>query len=256
MQLAVFKYQSSEEQILSEIRTVEIDGEIWFVASDVARTLGYAKPNNAINTHCKLKGTLKQGIPTNSGNQEMTLINEPNVYRLIIKSQLPTAERFESWLFEDVIPSIRKQGFYGKIDRSQVPNFYLRYQENYHKIDRNYFSVISELFVTLNAELEKWGYQIPNKAEDDTAMYPDISVGLTFSNYLKKNNSDFVNQAKTYRHSFPDGRADVDAKMYPIEAIPMFRKFIYEVWIPENYVKYFKKRDRKALDYLPKLLGE
>ena len=81
---------------------------------------------------------------------------------MIIKSQLPSAERFESWLFEEVVPSIRKKGFYGKIDRTQLPNFYLRYKENVHKIDRNYFSVISELFVTLNAELDKVGYEIPD----------------------------------------------------------------------------------------------
>ena len=123
MQLAIFKYQSPEEQQLNPIRTVEIDGEIWFVASDVAKTLGYAKPNNAVKTHCKDRGTLKQGIPTSSGEQDMVLINEPNVYRLIIKSQLPTAERFETWLFEEVVPSIRKKGFYGKIDRTELPNF-------------------------------------------------------------------------------------------------------------------------------------
>ncbi|MGK3946662.1 BRO family protein, partial [Streptomyces caeruleatus] len=80
-------------------------------------------------------------IPTNGGIQETILINEPNVYRLIIKSQLPSAEKFETWLFEEVIPSIRKKGYYGKIDRTQVPNFYIRYQDNFHKIDKNYFSV-------------------------------------------------------------------------------------------------------------------
>jgi prophage antirepressor-like protein len=108
MQLLLLQYQEDENHF-SDIRTVEIDGEIWFVASDVAKTLGYAKPSNAINTHCKEKGTLKQGIPTSSGTQVMTLINEPNVYRLIFKSQLPSAEKFEEWLFEDVIPQIRKK---------------------------------------------------------------------------------------------------------------------------------------------------
>lgn len=256
MQLSVFKFQPEEEQMLSDIRTVEIDGEIWFVASDVAKILGYAKPNNAINNHCKEKGTLKQGIPTNGGIQETILINEPNVYRLIIKSQLPSAEKFETWLFEEVIPSIRKKGYYGKIDRTQVPNFYIRYQDNFHKIDKNYFSVISEMFVTLNAELEKVGYQIPNKGEDGKQIMPDISVGRMFSDYLKKIDSEFNGTHKYYNHSFPDGREDVEARMYPIDAIPTFRRFIYEKWIPDNAQKYFKERDPLALDYLPKLLGK
>jgi prophage antirepressor-like protein len=256
MQLSVFKFQSDEEQMLNEIRTVEIDGEIWFVASDVAKTLGYAKPSNAINTHCKSKGTLKQGIPTNSGIQEMTIINEHNVYRLIFRSQLPAAEAFETWLFEEVVPSIRKKGYYGKIDRTQLPNFYLRYKDNLHKIDRNYFSVISELFVTLNAELDKVGYEITDKGIKGQGMYPDISVGKIFSNYLKKTNSPFEGSHKYYDHSFPDDREDVQARMYPIEVLPTFRKFVFEKWIPENANNYFKERDPLALDYLPKLLGK
>lgn len=254
MQLEIFKYQSPEEQMLSEIRTVEIDGEIWFVASDVAKTLGYKRPSEAVRQHCKEKGTVKDRIPTEGGDQEVLLINEPNVYRLIIKSQLPSAEAFENWLFEEVVPSIRKKGFYGKIDRTQVPNFYLRYQDNFHKINRNYFSVISELFVTLNAELEKVGYQIPDKGITGQGMYPDISVGRMFSDYLKKNDSEFSENYEMYQHSFPDGRPDVEARMYPIEALPVFRKFVYDIWIPKNAQNYFKTRDPLALDYLPKLI--
>lgn len=254
MQLSVFKFQSDEEQMFNEIRTVEIDGEIWFVASDVAKTLGYKRPSEAVRTHCKEKGTVKDRIPSEGGEQETLLINEPNVYRLIIKSQLPAAESFETWLFEEVIPSIRKKGFYGRIDRSQAPNFYLRYKDNLHKIDRNYFSVISELFVTLNAELERVGYEIPNKGETGKQMMPDISVGRMFSDYLKKTGSEFNGSHKYYNHSFPDDRADVEARMYPIEALPTFRKFVFDKWIPENAQKYFKERDPIALDYLPKLL--
>ena len=256
MQLSVFKFQSDEEQMLNEIRTVEIDGEIWFVASDVAKTLGYKRPSEAVRQHCKEKGTVKDRIPTEGGEQEVLLINEPNVYRLIIKSQLPAAEAFENWLFEEVVPSIRKKGFYGKIDRTQLPNFYLRYKDNLHKIDSNYFSVISELFVTLNAELDKVGYEIPDKGIKGQGMYPDISVGKIFSNYLKKTESPFEGSHKYYNHSFPDDRADVEARMYPIEVLPTFRKFVFEKWIPENAQNYFKERDPLALDYLPKLLGK
>jgi prophage antirepressor-like protein len=255
MQVEIFKFESEEEQMFNEIRTVDIDGEIWFVASDVTNILGYSNGRDAVNRHCKTKGVVKHDIPTQSGNQKATLINEPNVYRLTVKSKLESAEKFEEWLFEEVIPSIRKKGFYGRIDRSQAPNFYLRYKDNLHKIDRNYFSVISELFVTLNAELEKVGYEIPNRGETGKQIMPDISVGRMFSSYLKKTESEFNGSHKHYDHSFPDDRPDVEARMYPIEALPTFRRFVFDKWIPENAQKYFKERDPIALDYLPKLLG-
>lgn len=255
MQVEIFKFKSEEEQIFNDIRTVDIDGEIWFVGADVAKTLGYKRPSEAIRQHCKEKGTVKDRILTDGGPQETLLINEPNVYRLTVKSKLESAEKFEEWLFDEVIPSIRKKGFYGRIDRSQAPNFYLRYKDNLHKIDRNYFSVISELFVTLNAELEKVGYEIPDRGETGIQIMPDISVGRMFSNYLKKTKSEFDGSHKYYAHSFSDTRQDVEARMYPIEALPTFRKFVFNKWIPEDAQKYFKERDPIALDYLPKLLA-
>ncbi|WP_306168605.1 BRO family protein [Halomonas sp. MMSF_3323] len=86
------------------------DGETLFLAHDVARALGYAKPRNAVARHCK--GALKRGALTDGGEQTMTVIREPDVYRLIVKSQLPSAERFEAWVFEEVLPAIRQTGAY------------------------------------------------------------------------------------------------------------------------------------------------
>ena len=96
------------------VRTMMINGKPYFCAKDVATALGYAKPRNAIATHCK--GALKRGVPTEGGNQEMTFIPEGDIYRLIVKSKLPSAERFESWVFDEVIPSIRKNGMYATDD--------------------------------------------------------------------------------------------------------------------------------------------
>lgn len=95
-----------------KIRIIHDDnGEALFVARDVASALGYAKPENAIDRHCK--GTLKRGIVTPTrGEQQYSVIREPDVYRLIVKSNLPSAERFEAWVFEEVLPSIRKTGGY------------------------------------------------------------------------------------------------------------------------------------------------
>ena len=93
-----------------EIRTIAKDGKTYFVGSDVAKALGYAIPHKAVQTHCK--GVLKWNIPTTSGNQDALLITEGDLYRLIMKSKLPSAEKFESWVMDDVLPSIRKNGGY------------------------------------------------------------------------------------------------------------------------------------------------
>lgn len=98
-------------ELFGEVRFVEIDSKPYAVASDIAKALGYAKPNNAINTHCKY--TLKRGIVTKQGNMsEMVLIPEGDIYRLIVRSKLPQAEQFEKWVFDEVIPAIRQTGGY------------------------------------------------------------------------------------------------------------------------------------------------
>lgn len=93
-----------------EIRTVTIDGEPYFVATDVATALGYVNPRKAANDHCK--GVTKRDTPTSSGVQQMSYINEGDLYRLIMKSKLPAAEKFESWVVDEVLPAIRKTGNY------------------------------------------------------------------------------------------------------------------------------------------------
>ena len=96
-----------------QIRTVEVEGKIYFVASDVARDLGYARPADAVSQHCRY--TVKHSIPhpQNPDKQiEVNIIPEGDMYRLITHSKLENAERFESWVFDEVIPSIRKNGYY------------------------------------------------------------------------------------------------------------------------------------------------
>ncbi|WP_195328192.1 phage antirepressor KilAC domain-containing protein [Flavonifractor plautii] len=93
-----------------EIRTIEEDGKVLFCGSDVAKALGYKNPSKALSDHCK--GVTKRYTPTSSGKQEMNFIPEGDIYRLAAKSELPGADRFESWIFDEVLPSIRKHGAY------------------------------------------------------------------------------------------------------------------------------------------------
>ena len=93
-----------------ELRTIEEGDKIYFVASDAAKMLGYKRPADAVTAHCK--GSVKRRLPTNGGTQEMKVIPEGDLYRLIANSELPSAERFESWVFDEVLPAIRKTGGY------------------------------------------------------------------------------------------------------------------------------------------------
>lgn len=92
------------------IRTVEINGKIYFVGIDIAKALGYSNPSKAVIQHCK--GVTKLGIPSNGGNQETNCVPEGDLYRLVTHSELPSADRFESWVFDEVLPDIRKTGSY------------------------------------------------------------------------------------------------------------------------------------------------
>lgn len=92
------------------VRIIEEDGKYMFCASDVAKSLGYSNFRDALRRHCR--GAVKRDSPTTSGVQVMSYIPEGDVYRLIVHSKLPSAERFERWVFDEVLPSLRKNGFY------------------------------------------------------------------------------------------------------------------------------------------------
>ena len=121
--------QSKEVSIFNfenqNIRTVIIDEQIWFVASDVTKILGYQNGRKAIDDHCTKGVTKKYTLLTNGGNQELTIINESGIYQLVINSKKPNAIKFKDWVTGQVLPSIRKTGSYS-INQNQfkIPQTY------------------------------------------------------------------------------------------------------------------------------------
>lgn len=99
-----------ENPAFGQVRTVEENGKVLFCGTDVAKALGYSNPRDALRRHCK--GVVKRDTLTDGGNQQVSFIPEGDIYRLAAKSELPGAEQFESWIFDEVIPSIRKNGGY------------------------------------------------------------------------------------------------------------------------------------------------
>ncbi len=108
-------FQNSE---FGELGVLEVNGKPYFPATACAKKLGYANPQKAIRDHCK--GVNEMVTPTKGGTQTMRFIPEGDLYRLIVHSKLPAAERFEKWVFDEVLPTIRRAGGYGQIDMATV----------------------------------------------------------------------------------------------------------------------------------------
>lgn len=103
------------------LRTYEEDGQVLFCGKDVAKSLGYKNPNKAIGDHCR-GITKRYPIQDSLGRtQEAVFITEPDLYRLITHSKLPTAEKFERWVFEEVLPAIRRTGGYMVAKQDETP---------------------------------------------------------------------------------------------------------------------------------------
>lgn len=99
-----------KDEQFGAVRTIEKNGKVLFCVKDIAEALGYSRPRDAIAVHAK--GAVKRRILTNGGEQDMTFIPEGDVYRLIARSKLPKAQEFESWVFDEVVPSVVKHGAY------------------------------------------------------------------------------------------------------------------------------------------------
>lgn len=102
------------------IRTVEQDGKVLFCGKDVATALGYSNTKDALAKHCKGVAN-RYPLKTDGGTQQFRFITEGDLYRLIASSKLPSAQKFESWVFDEVLPSIRRQGGYMAAREDETP---------------------------------------------------------------------------------------------------------------------------------------
>lgn len=180
-----------------ELSVLIIDGKEWFPASQCAKILGYSSPKDAITTHCK--GAVKRRLPTAGGEQEVKFIPEGDLYRLIIRSKLPTAEKFERWIFDTVLPSIRHNGGY-------VPNIE-------ELITKTATAVVSEVMkqllplLTTNSVCEDTIEEVPQvqvrrrhcKSHSvishlDTALRMEVEEMLCDARYTYKDVADFLHK--------------------------------------------------------------
>ena len=118
-----------------DVRTIIEDGKVLFCGNDVAKGFGYKSPKDAISTHCR--GAVKRRLTDALGReQETAFIPEGDVYRLAARSKLPGAEEFESWIFDEVLPSIRKTGSYQTQPMTTAQMFAMQAQVNLEQEQR------------------------------------------------------------------------------------------------------------------------
>ena len=111
-----------EHPLFGKVRMFVENGKTWFCGTDIATSLGYSNPRDAIVRHCKSHGVVNHDVIDSMGRtQQMKFISEGNIYRLTAKSQMPKADEFESWIFDDIVPSVINTGSYSV--QSQLPNF-------------------------------------------------------------------------------------------------------------------------------------
>lgn len=202
------------------IRTTVIDGKPYFCGSDVASALGYKRPNDAISAHCR--ATVKHSTPISGKLQEINFISEGDVYRLIIRSKLPDAERFESWVFDEVLPSIRKHGMYAadellnnpdlfisalqqlKIEKERTKNLQLQIAQNQQIINEmkpkaSYYDMILQNKSTVPISQIAKDYGMSGRAFN--AMLHDLGIqfkqGNTWLLYSKYQNNGYT-QSRTH----------------------------------------------------------
>ena len=134
--------QIFENPEFGTIRSVEIDGEPWLVGKDVATALGYSNTKDALARHVDDEDRRGSRIPTTSGAQEMTIINESGLYSLILSSKLPSARKFRRWVTSEVLPSIRKHGGY-ITGQEQMSDEELSKQASCRQAGRHFYAQIA-----------------------------------------------------------------------------------------------------------------
>ncbi len=232
--------------------SIEIDNHTWFVANDVINILELKEDSVKILEALDDEERFSKRLFRNGQRQFVDLISESGLYALIFRSNTKNAKKFRKWVTNQVLPLIRVRGYYS-VKRFEIPNFVLRFNDNWDRIEPGYFSVLSELFIRLYGRFEQEGYILPSKALDGKEIRPDISVSIYFEKYLEEKFPQYNREYKMYSHRFPNGR-EVEVKQYSNHLLPIFIEFIDKYWLPEHAYEYFEKRDTTALKYLPKLL--
>lgn len=149
------------------IRTVEIEGEAWFVGKDVANSLGFKDSVSALRNNVSKEDKRVGSVSLPSGNQNMTVINESGLYSLIFGSKLPSAKKFKRWVTSEVLPALRKHGSY-EVPKGPLDVLQLHY-EAIKQVDQKVSAVDSRVD-SLEAEIQQVKDDLPIFGIEETQI--------------------------------------------------------------------------------------
>lgn len=233
-----------------KVRTVIIDGDVWFVAKDICDILSIKNPTDALsNLSGKMKMTLEGkesilGITEDANTVRLLLISEPWMYKLVFRSRKPEAEKFSDWVVSEVLPTIRKTWSYGttKSLSPMMMRFSINSKQN---SSLGYWSMLNKMVELFALPLEHNWFELPDN------VIPDISTGILFSKYIKSRWYDPDKICKTYTHMYPDWRQINWVRQYPDSLYPLFTEWFQKEWLSNRCAKYLSERtDESVLPYL------
>lgn len=187
-----------ENEEFGNIRILDVENKPYFVAADVAKALGYINTSDAIKQHCRW--VVKHEVPhpqSKNKTLEVNIIPEGDMYRLVSNSKLKSAEKFESWIFDEVLPSIRKHGAYITqellADKEKLEDTIYQLQ-----LDAKMIKEEKEVIQKENCKLRTERHMpsvVCIKAKTDESYLPDLALQLVRL-YLKKHNNIITRKAE------------------------------------------------------------
>lgn len=230
------------------VRTVEINGELYFYGIDIAKSLGYSNASKAISTHCK-KVIVKILETSNSQNGKtikgkVSLINKSDIYRLIVRSKLESTDDFETWVFDEILPTIERTGAYFEFGRED------------EVIERYFSSFSDDVKLLMLKDLQKAMKEEQNKNKELQQFYDDLlsTDGLYHTNMIAK-------QLKIGRNTLLSYLRGKKILFYQDNSNVPYQRFmnqglfaVVETPCPDGNYRPVTYATNKGLEYIRKLL--
>lgn len=233
-----------ENAEFGSVRTIEENGKVMFCGKDVAAALGYKDTVNALKAHCKEDGVAIHHLIDSMGRKQAAkFISEGNLYRLTAHSSLPSAEKFESWIFDEVLPSIRKTGSYRVAQSRPDKDMNVKVKEMNARVRMsNQFLKIANvvtdstqyknILVAKSAEILAGEPLLP-LPKSEQKMYSATEIGDMFGVTAQKvgrianlNGLKTEEYGEFYRDKSPYSSKEVDAFRYNDRAVEQFKRLL------------------------------
>ena len=216
-------------------------GNVLFCGIDIAAALGYARPYQAVMQHCRY--TLKQDICTENCTRDVTFITESDVYRLIASSRLPSAVDFERWIFNEVLPTIRRTG---------------GYVDDVHEFLNHYLKGLDENSITLYTKMLEAGKFAAEQALKQAATITEQAPAVKFANQVSTNADDMevgdFAKVVNEREEMPNvGRNRLWAWMRYANIVDS-KDMPYQRFVEEGFFHIVEKRTQKYYSTVRKIV--